>query len=114
MSRDPIDALVAQEKEVLAHMAPGGDADSNSYKVGQPAACEGCGGAAHGPVNELVACLVKHLRAWRREATTLKAENEALRGRAHVGVSAEAFEENRRNSIDFESKRGKNKKGGGS
>jgi hypothetical protein len=114
MSRDPIDTLVAQEKEVLAHMAPGGDTDSNSYKVGQPAVCEGCGGVTHGPVNVYTACLAKHLQAWRREATALKAENEALRARSHVGVSAEAFEENRRNSIDFENKRGKNKKGGGS
>jgi hypothetical protein len=110
-NKDPIATLVAQERELISHQAVVGDTDpSNPYKVTQPPHCFGCGGVAHGPVNQLVSCLTQHLAASRTRIATVEAELEDLKRRAHIGVSPADFEANRLGSIEFENRRGKNKK----
>jgi hypothetical protein len=111
ISKDPTATVVAQERELLTQYASSQDAAD--YKVKPPRPCVGCGQPAHGPVNELIACLTTHLASSRQKTAQVQRELEALQERAHIGVTREAFEDNRRGSIDFENKRGKNKKGGG-
>jgi hypothetical protein len=109
---------------------------TNDYRVKPPPACEGCGGPAHGPINQLIACLTRHMRVARNEAPArmpvamcrgcgrahqshdqhvacLEVHLADARARTKIGVSPAEFAENQRTSKLFEQRRGKNKKGGG-
>lgn len=140
------EALVRQEAETIgvANPAPGTKAivleapvmdPSNDFRVKPPPPCEGCSGPAHGPVNQVIECLTRHMRAARTAAGVsaptqckgcgqthrsvdqhiecLEAALAASHAREGVGVSRAQFESNQAQSRHFESTRGKNKKGGG-
>jgi hypothetical protein len=135
VSRDPIETVVAQERELLAHHAPGGDTDPNDFKARQRPPCEACGGHAHGPVSEELACAMNHMRIARAQAgmqaprsckgcgqthratgqlvTCLESHLDEERKKVRIGVTPAQFAANQSQSQEFESARGKNKKGGG-
>ena len=139
------EALVRQEAEAIGAVpntgtkaivleAPVMD-KTNDFRVKPPPPCEGCGGPAHGSVNQSFACVVFHMQSARTVAGTgapqqckgcgqthrsvdqqLACMEQALaasRAREGVGVSRAQFESNQAQSRHFESTRGKNKKGGG-
>ena len=109
--------------------------ETNDYRVRPPPPCEGCGGPAHGPTNELIHCLTRHLRAARAEAPRTMQETMCKgcgkshqshdqhaaclekhldlareRLRLNVGVSTAEFKANQASSKAWEQRRGKNKK----
>jgi hypothetical protein len=139
------EALVRQESEAIGAVpntgtkaivleAPVMD-KTNDFRVKPPPPCEGCGGPAHGPVNQALACVVFHMRTARSVAgvsapiqckgcgqahrsadqhiACLEAALGTSRAREGVGVSPEQFRLNQAQSRHFEDTRGKNKKGGG-
>jgi hypothetical protein len=140
-SPDPIAEAVAAELALLSSRAIVGETDpNNNYRVLAPPPCEACGGPAHGPINELIACLTQHMRTARSQqggreqaATTMCKgcgqahrtldqvvaclERELTKARAElqqrVGVTMEEFRQNQAQSKHFEATRGKLKRGGG-
>jgi len=137
---DPIAEAVAAELALLSSRAIVGETDqSNNYRVTAPPPCEACGGPAHGPINELIACLTQHMRTARSQAgspvqattvckgcggphRTLDQVVSCLEGKLaearaelqqRVGVTVEEFRQNQAESRRFAETRGKLKRGGG-
>lgn len=108
---------------------------TNDFRVKPPPPCEACGGPAHGPTNQLIDCLMRHIRAARSLVTGGPPRTCAGCGQVHrsaddlvlclerslaqarsskrVGVTEDEFKANQAQSAHFERIRGKNKKGGG-